>query len=478
MRAARTSDLWWKSAIVYCLQVRTFAGDLPGLVERMDHVAQLGATCLWLMPFYPSPHRDDGYDVVDHLNVDPRYGDLGVFTEVLRHAHDRGLRVIVDLVPNHTSDEHPWFTERPELYVWADEPDDRGPEHWTERDGRYYLHQFQPFQPDVDIRRPEVRDQIARTMGFWLTLGVDGFRIDAVPYLVEEEGPRGVDTEQGKRWLHDLREHAMRARGTAVLMGEVNVDASEVESYFGRHGDALHLQLAFLINQRLWLSLARQRAAPLEDLVDHLPVPPPDGGWAIFLRNHDELSLDKLSEAEQQEVFAAFAPDEDMRMYGHGIRRRLAGLLGGDGPRLRMALSLLLTLPGTPVLFSGDEVALVEDLSLEGRLASRVPMDWDAVAEQRRRPGSLLRHVQHLLRARRMAPEFGWGASTVLENEPPEVFAHRCEWEGEAVVAVHNLAGHAVEVELDLDAPAVEDLLEVRDHDVRDGRLSLRLDAY
>ena len=211
-----------------------------------------------------------------------------------------------------------------------------------------------------------MREYIARTMGFWLTLGANGFRIDAVPFLVEEEGPRGISTEQGKRWLIDLRRHAGRRRGDAVLIGEANVEAKEMSSYFGEHGDALHLQLAFLINQRLWLSLAREQAAPLEDLIRELPVPPHDGGWATFLRNHDELSLDKLSEDEQHEVQAVFAPDEHMRVYGHGIRRRVASMLGGDGPRLRMAWSLLYSLPGTPVMLYGDEIGLEEDLSLAG----------------------------------------------------------------------------------------------------------------
>src|SRR3954447_5756587 len=413
MRRATTSDLWWKNAIVYCLQVRTFAGDLDGLIERLDHVAALGATCLWVMPLYPSPRRDDGYDITDYQNVDPAFRDLGLLTDVIRHAHDRGLRVLLDLVPNHTSDEHPWFRERPEFYVWADDPDERGEAHWTfdAWRGRFYLHSFQPFQPDVDIANPEVRERIARTMGFWLTLGADGFRIDAVPFLVEEEGPRGPSTEDGKRWLHDLREHAGRRRGTAMLMGEVNVDPSDVEGYFGAHGDALHLQLAFLVNQRLWLALAREDAAPLEDLIRRLPVAPHDGGWATFLRNHDELSLDKLDPAERDEVLAAFAPDEDMRVYGPGIRRRAASMLGGDGPRLRMAWSLLLSLPGTPVLLYGDELGLVEDLSLEGRLASRVPMDWDEAAAQGRREDSLLQHMTALMHARRRAPELGWGHS-------------------------------------------------------------------
>src|SRR3954468_8929767 len=427
MRRAATSDLWWKNAIVYCLQVRTLAGELEGLVDPLDHVAQLGATCLWLMPFYPSPRRDDGYDISDHLGVDPAFGDVGVMAEVIRHAHDRGLRVLLDLVPNHTSNEHPWFRGRSDFYVWADEPDDRGEAHWRfdEDAGRYYLHSFQPFQPDVDIANPEVRERIARTMGFWLTLGADGFRIDAVPFLVEEEGPRGPSTDDGKAWLHDLREHAGRRRGTAMLMGEVNVDPSDVEGYFGAHGDALHLQLAFLVNQRLWLALARGEAAPLEDLIRPLPVPPRDGGWATFLRNHDELTLDKLEEAERDEVFAAFAPDPDMRIYGHGIRRRAASMLGGDGPRLRMAWSLTLSLPGTPVMLYGDEIGMGEDLSRDGRMSVRLPMDWDRVAEQRRKPYSLFQPVAGLVHRRRTTPELGLGRSTLLENEPEALFAHR-----------------------------------------------------
>jgi glycosidase len=482
MRVARTSDLWWKNAVVYCLQVRNFGGDLAGVIERIDHVARLGATCLWLMPFYPSPRRDDGYDITDYLAVDPRQGDLGELTILLRHARDRGLRVILDFVPNHTSDEHVWFREHPERYVWADEPDDRGEAHWTfdEARGRYYLHSFLPFQPDLDIGRPEVREAIARTMGFWLTLGADGFRIDAVPFLVEEEGPRGIETDKGKQWLRNLRAHAERRRGDCVLIGEANVAEREVSSYFGAHADALHLQLGFLLNQRLWLSLARQQAAPLEDLIRELPVPPHDGGWATFLRNHDELSLDKLDKREQAEVHAAFAPEERMRIYGHGIRRRVAPMLGGDGPRLRMAWSLLLALPGTPVVLYGDEIGLGEDLSLDGRLSVRVPMDWAAVAEQRRDPASLLQFMTHLIHARREAPELGWGASTLLENEPPALFAHRCDWEGSTVLAAHNLSAEPVEAAVDLgaDVTGADDLLERREHDVRGGRLTVRLDAY
>jgi maltose alpha-D-glucosyltransferase/alpha-amylase len=301
----------------------------------------------------------------------------------------------------------------------------------------------------------------------------------------------------------------MRRRGDAMLMGEVNVEMDQLASFFEDHGDALHLQLGFLINQRLWLSLARGEAPPLEDLIRRLPVPPHDAGWATFLRNHDELTLDKLDEAERDEVFAAFAPQEDMRIYGHGIRRRTASMLGGDGPRLRMAWSLMLSLPGTPVLFYGDEIGMGEDLGLDGRMSVRTPMQWTtgptagfspaapdalvrpivngalgpdqvSVAAQRRVPDSLMSFISKLMHQRRETPELGWGACTLLENEPPALFAHRSDWQGSTVVAVHNLSAEAVEAELDLggDVTGVDDLLELREHRVAGGRLSVRLDAY
>jgi trehalose synthase len=505
LRAAAPSDLWWKNAVVYCLDVETFAdsdddgcGDLGGLVERIDHVANLGATCVWLMPLYPTTNRDDGYDITDYLGVDERLGDLGDVVEAIRHANDRGLRVLMDLVVNHTSNGHPWFQaaradrDSPlrDYYVWTDDPAGEtgtAEENWTWDDaaGQYYQHQFAPFQPDLNIANPSVRHEIAKTVGFWLALGVSGFRMDAVPFLVQVIEGTGEDPGAGKRWLHSLREYAMRRRGDVMLMGECNVAKEEVESFFEDHGDALHLQLAFLINQRLWLSLARGEAAPLEDLIRDLPVPPHDCGWATFLRNHDELTLDKLTAAERDEVFAAFAPDEDMRIYGHGIRRRTASMLGGDGPRLRMAWSLMLTLPGTPVMLYGDELGMGEDLGREGRMAVRLPMPWSGagevnVAEQRRDPDSLLRFLSRLVHARREAPELGWGTSTLLENDPPALLAHRCDWNGSTVVTVHNLSDSPVAAELDLGegVGGVDDLLELREHDVRDGRLRVDLDAY
>jgi trehalose synthase len=530
MHTAPTSDVWWKNAVVYCLDVETFAdadgdgcGDLAGLVDRIDHVASLGATCVWLMPLYPTPNRDDGYDITDYLGVDPRLGDLGDLVEAIRHAGDRGLRVLADLVVNHTSDQHPWFraaradrrSPYRDFYVWTDDPsreEGTSEENWAWDDeaGQFFMHQFAPFQPDLNIANPAVRDQIVKTVGFWLKLGVSGFRMDAVPFLVQEIDARGdEEAGAGKRWLHSLREYAMRRRGDAMLMGECNVAMEDVPSFFEDHGDALHLQLAFLINQRLWLALARGEAAPLEELIRELPVPPRDCGWATFLRNHDELTLDKLTTAERDEVFAAFAPDEDMRIYGHGIRRRTASMLGGDGPRLRMAWSLMLSLPGSPVIFYGDEIGMGEDLGLDGRMAVRTPMQWapgpgagfsPAPAErlvrpvprgafgpdevsvwaQRRTEGSLLQHVTRLVQARRDAPELGLGTSSLLENEPAGVFAHRCDWQGSTVFTVHNLSGEPSVAELDLgdDVTGADDLLELREHDVHGGRLRVELDGY
>jgi maltose alpha-D-glucosyltransferase/alpha-amylase len=498
LRAAASSDLWWKNAVVYCLDVETFAdsdgdgcGDLAGLVQRIDHVASLGATCVWLMPLYPTTNRDDGYDITDYLGVDGRLGDLGDVVEAIRHAADRGLRVLMDLVVNHTSNRHPWFqaacADRSspfrDYYVWTDDPEREDIDtNWTfqETAGQYYQHQFAPFQPDLNIANPSVRHEIAKTVGFWLTLGVSGFRMDAVPFLVQVVESSGSETGSGKRWLHSLREYAMRRRGDVMLMGECNVPKEEVESFFDDHGDALHLQLAFLINQRLWLALARGEAAPLEDLIRDLPVPPHDCGWATFLRNHDELTLDRLSPAERDEVFAAFAPDEDMRIYGHGIRRRTAPMLGGDGPRLRMAWSLLLTLPGTPVILYGDEVGMGEDLRRDGRMSVRLPMQWSTVARQRRDGDSLLHLLTRLLHARREAPELGWGTSTLLENDPPALLAHRSDWQGSTVITLHNLSDSPVATELELggDVDAVDDLLAEREHRVDGGRLRVELSAY
>jgi glycosidase len=264
-------------------------------------------------------------------------------------------------------------------------------------------------------------------------------------------------------------------------MGEVNVGLADLASYFGDHGDLLHMQLGFLLNQHMWLAFAREEAEPLEVVIRELPKVPPDNAWATFLRNHDELTLDKLTGPQRDEVLKAFAPQKRMQLYGHGIRRRLAPMLGNDPDRLRLAWSLLFSLPGAPVILWGDEVGLGEDLKIDDRYSVRVPMDWDAVAEQRRDRDSLLVWMQRLIRCRRENPEFGWGAVTLLETKAPTLFAHKCDWEGSAVVAVHNLAGKSAKSTLDLgeDVAGAVDLLEAREHTVSEtGQLDVDLGAY
>ncbi|MEY2536226.1 MAG: hypothetical protein QOF29_4136, partial [bacterium] len=382
---------------------------------------------------------------------------------------------------------------------------------WDEEAGQYYLHRFYRFQPDLNTANPAVRDEIARIIEFWLALGMSGFRLDAVPFLLELDGISHPADGDPKGWLRELRAFAGRRHGEALLLGEVNAALQDLSSFFGgADGDALHLQFGFLLNQSLWLSLARQEGEPLEQCISSLPHAPLTNGWATFLRNHDELSLDKLTGPQREEVFRAFGPRADMQLYGHGLRRRAATMLGGDGPRLRMAWSLTLSLPGTPVMFMGDEIGMGEQLSIPDRYSVRVPMQWSAqrnggfsdaasadlvrpqprgafgarsvnVADQRRDPGSLLRFVQRLVRARRAAPELGWGASTLIETSHPALFAHRCDWQGETVLAVHNLAAGPARADLALGrgAKQAEDLLGDAVHRVaRDGTLALDLEGY
>ncbi|HZA86027.1 MAG TPA: alpha-amylase family protein, partial [Acidimicrobiales bacterium] len=397
MTLASTSDQWWKNGVVYCLDVETFldgngdgVGDLGGLVERIDYLAGIGVSTIWLMPFHPTPDLDDGYDVVDFYGVDPRLGSLGDFVEVVRTAHDRGMRVIIDLVVNHTSDRHPWFqaarsdpaSPYRDWYVWADEPPDDpalaevfpGEQGgvWTfdRKAKQHYLHRFFRHQPDLNIANPAVRAEIARIVGFWLELGVSGFRVDAVPFLLELAGIEGAPTVDPHRYLKDLRAFVQRRKGDAILLGEVNLSPDEQRDYFGdEDGDELNLVFNFTVMQRTYLALARGDAGPVEQALSALPGVPFDSQWATFLRNHDELTLDKLTDDERQEVFDAFGPEPDMQLYGRGLRRRLPPMLGGNVDQLKMAYSLLFSLPGTPVLFYGEEIGMGENLAAEGRAA-------------------------------------------------------------------------------------------------------------
>jgi len=534
MSRKATGDLWWKNAVVYCLDVETFLdsdgdglGDLVGLCERIDYLAGIGVSCLWLMPFYPSTQRDDGYDITDFYGVDPRLGTHGDLVDLIRTARDRGIRVIADLVPNHTSDQHPWFQsartgrDSPfhDFYVWADEKPEEKPgdvvfpdqeqSNWAydRKAQQWYLHRFYSHQPDLNVANPAVRDEIAQVAGFWLEQGLSGFRLDAVPFLIEPIGMPDGAMPDPHELLRDLRHFMGRRNGESVLLGEVNLPPDQLGAFFGeRGGEQLDLLFAFTVNQALYLSLAREDAAPLAGALRALPTIPADCQWAHFARNHDELTLDKLTDAERAEVFAAFGPEEDLQLYGRGLRRRLPAMLGGDERRIRLVYSLVFSLPGTPVLFYGEEIGMAENLAIEGRYAVRAPMQWSTepqggfttadearrpplddgpfgyrevnVAAQRRDPGSLLNWMERLIRRRRECPELGWGEWTLLEQDDPAVFAHRADWDDSTIVAVHNLSSRATEAVLDLGGDGVLVDLFGSDEPALDGVLRLPLEPY
>ncbi len=500
-----TSDLWWKNAIVYCVDVGSYSdtngdgvGDLHGLIQKLDYLAGLGVTCLWLQPFYPSPRRDNGYDITDYYAVDPRYGTLGDLVELVRTARERGIRVIADLVVNHTSIDHPWFqaagdreSSFHDFYVWSDERPPNAEEgvifpgsqdsiwSYDKRVDRWYMHRFYHHQPDLNIANPLVRDEIHKVIGFWLELGLSGFRVDAVPFLIESEGIAGPATGDPHDYLRDLRAFVSRRRGDAVLLAEANEPADKLAHFFGdEHGDQMHILFSFIGNQAMYLSLVRGDARPLAKALRSLPDPPPGGQWASFVRNHDELSLDKLSDAEREEVFAVFAPDPDMRLYERGIRRRFPSMVEGDRRRMELMYALMFALPGTPVLFYGEEIGLGDDQSLEAREAVRTGMQWSAepgggfstapraamqrppvqdglfgyerlnVERQREDPASFLNWMERLIRTRREWPEIGWGTWRILPAGDDAVLALAVHWLGADVVTMHNMAVRDATVQL------------------------------
>ncbi len=538
MRPARTSDLWWKDAVIYCLDVETFQdsdgdgiGDFAGLTARLDHLAGLGVTCLWLMPFYPTPNRDDGYDLTDHYAIDPALGTFGDFTEFVRAARHLGLRVITDLVVNHTSDQHPWFQQARrdpdspyrDFYVWRDEVPAEGPHGvvfpgeqesaWSfdEVAGQYYHHRFYAHQPDLNVANEAVRDEVRKIIGFWLAQGLSGFRVDAVPFFLETDGIDEVMEVAPHDYLRDLCDFLTRRNGEAVMLGEVNLEPDRQREFFGdEDGDELQMLFNFIGMQTMYLALARGDATPLVEGLRSLPDIPADAQWANFARNHDELTLDKLTDAERDEVFAAFGPDPDMQVYDRGLRRRLPPMLDRDERRTRLVYSLMLALPGTPTLFYGEEIGMGENLDVEGRRSVRTPMQWTGgptggfstaavddlrrpppggdsspdhvnVRDQRRDPDSLLRWFEHVIRRRREVPELGRGTWQVVDVDDAAVLVLRADLAGRTVVTLHHLGPDEAAVEVDLgDQPdgIARDLLGADDLSVADGHLSVPLGPF
>ena len=498
------SDLWYKNAVIYCLSVETFmdsngdgVGDFEGLSRRLDYLAGLGVNAIWLMPFQVSPGKDDGYDVADYYNVDPRDGTLGDFVDFTHGCKQRGIRVLIDLVVNHTSDQHPWFQSARsdpaspyrDWYVWSKKKPanaDQGmvfpgvqESTWTrdEKAGEYYFHRFYKFQPDLNTANPHVQAEILKIMGFWIQLGVNGFRMDAVPFVIAEKGAHVRKPKEQFDMLRTFREFLQWRQGDSIILGEANILPQENLHYFGDDGDRIHMMFNFPVNQTLFYALASGDTRPMVDALEKTREKPHTAQFGMFLRNHDELDLGRLSEEQRQAVFSAFGPEQHMQLYGRGIRRRLAPMLGGDQRRLELAYSLMFSLPGTPVIRYGDEIGMGDDLDLPERNCARTPMQWSDepqggftksdkpvlpviskgpfayehinVAEQRREPGSLLNWMERLIRMRKEAPEIGWGDYAILDTGDPGVLAMRYDWRNNSVLIVHNLRPEPMEVHLD-----------------------------
>ncbi|WP_441255697.1 alpha-amylase family glycosyl hydrolase [Tardiphaga sp. 285_C5_N1_2] len=532
-------DLWYKNAVFYCLSVGSFmdadgdgCGDFKGLTRRLDYIHGLGITAIWLMPFQPSPGKDDGYDISDYYGVDPRYGTLGDFVEFTHGCHQRGIRVIIDLVVNHTSDQHAWFKDARsardsryrDWYVWSDKKPPNANKGmvfpgvqkstWTHdtTSKSWFFHRFYDFQPDLNTSNPYVQAEILKIMGFWLQLGVSGFRMDAVPFVIATKGPKVNKPTEQYDMLRAFREFLQWRKGDAIILAEANVLPETDMEYFGSDGDRMQMMFNFHVNQNLFYALASGDVRPLAAAMKVTKPRPATAQWGLFLRNHDELDLGRLTEEQRQTVFAKFGPDKDMQLYHRGIRRRLAPMLGGDRRRLELAYSLMYTLPGTPVLRYGDEIAMGDDLTLPERNCARTPMQWSNepragftkseksknpvidkgpygynhvnVAKQRRDPNSMLNWTERMIRMRKEVPEIGWGDFTIIATRNPAVLAIRYDWRNNSVLFVHNLDEQPREVSfaLGLDGKQGDHLINLltEDHNRADahGKHHLMLEAY
>ena len=498
---------WYKDAIVYQLHVKAFydasgdgMGDFAGLTQKLDYIAGLGVTAIWLLPFYPSPLRDDGYDIADYSRVHPDYGSLRDFRSFVRAAHRRGLRVITELVVNHTSDQHPWFVEsrssrtnpRRDWYVWSDSDRDYADARiiftdtessnwaWDQGTQQYYWHRFFSHQPDLNYDNPQVVRAVLRVMRFWLDLGVDGLRLDAVPYLVEREGTSSENLPETHAILQRLRAEVDARYDNRMLLAEANQWPPDVLPYFGTsEAPECHMAFHFPLMPRIWIALRREDRYPIVEIMSQTPEVPDENQWALFLRNHDELTLEMVTDEERDYMYAEYASDTRMRI-NVGIRRRLAPLVDRSRRRIELLNSLLFSMKGTPIIYYGDEIGMGDNVYLGDRNGVRTPMQWTGdrnagfsradvhalyaplvadpvygyqavnVEAQERVPGSLLNWMKRLILVRRAHPVFGRGTLDFLHPENRRVLAYLRQHEGVIVLCVANLSRFAQYVELDL----------------------------
>lgn len=533
-----TDELWYKNAVIYSLDLETFmdgngdgVGDFEGLSSRLEYLHSIGVDTIWLAPFQPSPNKDNGYDISDFYGVDPRHGSSGDFVAFMHRAKKLGMKVIIDLVVNHSSDQHPWFKNActskdaryRDWYVWRDKKPATWNEGmvfpgvqertWTfEKNTRsYYFHRFYHHQPDMNVDNPEVRKEIERIMGYWLELGVSGFRVDAVPFILESPV-----TESNKKpklhfeYLVEMRRFLQWRSGDAVLLGEANVLPKESQKYFGENGEGIHLMFNFFVNQYLFYALATSEVEPLIKALEQTRnAGMMTSQWAVFLRNHDELDLGRLKEHERQKVFEKFGPDKHMQLYDRGLRRRLAPMLG-NRQQLELAYSLMFSLPGTPVMRYGDEIGMGENLDLPERDAVRTPMQWanetnggfsrgkklvhpmidkgyysyqhTNVEDQKRDPNSLLNWMSAMIRLRRQCPEIGLAEWDIIPLKHKHVLAMRYRGKNNMLLIFHNFSDSPAEIRLTAKQAGHERLTDLRNHIVSEVKGSekhvISLDGY
>ncbi|MBX5104809.1 maltose alpha-D-glucosyltransferase [Rhizobium lentis] len=499
------SSSWYEEAVIYSVDVEKFAdgnddgiGDFIGLTEKVPYLSELGITCIWLLPFYRSPDRDNGYDVSDFYSINPKVGTLDDFLTFLHSAGEHGIRVIVDLVVNHTSDQHPWFqaarrddeTRYRGYYVWSADPPPVAPGAKSIFPGEVeslwaydqvarasYFHSFYEFQPELNAANPQVREEMLRIVDYWTAFGVSGFRLDAAPLIIADKGLEHANPRDPHGILRQIGSYLQSRRPGGVLVGEVNLPPEASDAFFGE-GEQLQLLLNFMLACYLFARFAREDASSINHGLSLLPEPPPGCGWVNFLRNLDELDFSRVSAELKKNVFDAFAPKEEMQAFGRGIRRRVAPMLSGDQRRIELAFSIIFSLSGPPLIVYGDEIGIGEDLSQSGRNTVRVPMQWSAeknagfsganagklcqpivadgpcsfkrvnVADQSKDPDSLLNGIRRFISLRRNQPIFTKGRMVRLSAADPAVLVHGFEDAGALLLLVHNLAGRPIETEI------------------------------
>src|SRR6184192_3174334 len=510
---------WYKDAVIYELHVKTFCdsdgdgiGDFRGLIEKLDYLQELGVTAIWMLPFYPSPLRDDGYDIADYFDVNPNFGTLDDFRALLDAAHERNLRVITELVINHTSDQNPWFQKSrraaaaaaagaiepgyggdiayKDFYVCSNTPEkykdariifkdfETSNWAWDPVAGAYYWHRFYSHQPDLNFENPRVKEAIFRACDFWLDMGVDGVRLDAVPYLFEREGTNCENLPETHEFLREMRKHIDDNYPNRMLLAEANQWPEDAVAYFG-NGDECHMNFHFPIMPRLFMSIRMEDRFPIVDILAQTPPIPDNSQWALFLRNHDELTLEMVTDEERDYMYRSYTQDRAARI-NLGIRRRLAPLLGNDRKRIELMNGLLLSLPGTPVIYYGDEIGMGDNIFLGDRNGVRTPMQWSAdrnagfsganrqrlylpvvtdpeyhyeainVETQAGNPHSLLSWMKRVIALRKRHRAFGRGTLELLRPENRKVLAFVRRYESEQILCVANLSRFLQVVELDL----------------------------